>query len=56
MNKHSAMNIKGMLKIKQYEQNTEWKNWLQCLQQKSKNSTWKMLNNEKEEVQNEASS
>ena len=43
MHKHSAMNKRRMLQIrKQLEQNAEWKNCLQCFQQKYKKSVWKL--------------
>ena len=56
MNKHSAMNKKRMSKItKQQEQNTEWKRTAYSGYNKKTKTvleSWKMANNEKEEVQN----
>jgi len=57
MNKHRAMNKSNVKIIKQLKQNTEWKRTAYNKnRKKTVFASWKIVNNEKEEVQKWASS
>jgi len=57
MNKHRAMNKNNVKIIKQLKQNTEWKRTAYNKnRKKTVFASWKIVNNEKEEVQKWASS